>query len=120
MRVPSIYLFVVTIFAIGAAYFAGRYVGTHDADKRNAAAMKISYADQSANQLRLMSAAGDMLRASKVSEASRLLDQAASLMAPAVVECLRSENCALWIAPTEEAKETLLRYAADHSKALSR
>ena len=114
MRVPSIILPIVVAFAIGGAFFAGRYIGGYDADKRHVIAMKTEYAAQSADKLRILSATTELLRASKVAEAIRLADQFASLQVPTITECLSSASCASWIAPTAESRETLIRRVAEH------
>ena len=104
-------------FAIGDAFFAGHYIGGYDANKHHVIAMKTEYAAQSAGKLRILSATAELLRASKVAEASRLADQFASLQVATITECFSSARCASWVAPTAESRETLIRQVAEHGSA---
>ena len=120
LRATAIILPIVTVLAVGGAYFAGHYVGRYDADKRNLAAMKLVSADQSAKELRVLVAISDLIQQSKISEATRVLDLFASLQVPIVSDCLSKQDCASWIAPTVELRDTLQRQVTERSSEQTR
>ena len=115
-RVPSFILPLVTALAVCGAYFSGHYVGNYDASKRYAVGSDLAYAANCAHELRLLSAAEDLLRSSKYSEAIELLHQTARFKVEAVTKCLGAESCANLVAPTKESRDALLRAVAAHNE----
>ena len=97
--------------AIAGAYFAGRYVGDYDSKKLHARALQLETATESADRLYVAGAVADLLRNSKSAEALQVLEQYASIQAPAVNECLKSPSCSGWVAVSEERRTALKRYA---------
>ncbi|SHM54009.1 hypothetical protein [Rhizobacter sp. OV335] len=92
---------------IGGAFFAGHYIGRHDAEQRQALATAWEQGADAAEKLRVAESALALLRESKSADAARVLDQYAQRQVQPVSTCFKSPDCATWMAMTAEARTML-------------
>ena len=114
IRLPRILLPLVVLVALCCSFFAGHYIGRYDAESHQAAAFRIAQAAESANSLKLFGSAAVLMRQSKYDQATRLLEQLASLQVPETNKCLSSKQCSWLAAPTPEAREALQRLVSEY------
>jgi len=117
MRITSIVIPVLVASSVCGAFFAGRYIGEYDAEKRHSLSAKTEPAFYASGTLQIVGAAIDLLHDSKSSEATRVLERYAKLQVPVVAECLNSPECSPWVAPTTESRATLQRYVGAYQDA---
>jgi hypothetical protein len=110
MKALNFVLPVAVAASIAGAFFAGRYVGGYDAERRHVRSQELQHASESADRLYVVGATADLLKDSKPSEAIRTLEQYAQVQAPRVEQCLKSPACSWWLAASEEHRVALRRY----------
>lgn len=110
MKALTLILPFTVAAAIAGAFFAGRYVGSYDAEKLHARSLQFQAAFESADRLYIVGFVADLLKSSKSDEALRALEQYAQIQAPAVQACLKAPGCSWWVAGSEERRTVLERY----------
>ena len=110
MKALNLVLPLVVAASIAGAFFAGRYVGSYDAQQVHARATGLTVASESADRLYIAGGLADLLKNSKSLDALRVVEQYARVQAPTVGECLNTPGCSGWIASSEERRTALKRY----------
>jgi hypothetical protein len=110
MKALNFVLPVAVAASISGAFFAGRYVGSYDAEKLHVRSDDLQHASESAERLYVAGVTADLLKDSKPSEALHTLEQYAQVQVPRVELCLKSPACSWWLAASEEHRVALRRY----------
>ena len=121
MKITSLVLYSAVATSIVGAFFAGRYVGTADADRRHAQVTRIQAASNSSNNLYIAGSLAELLQAGKSTDALLVAEQYARLQVSTVSECLNEPSCAFWAAASEvrrtRMKDLVVTYGSASSPA---
>ena len=104
MKITSLVLYGAVTISIVGAFFAGRYIGTTDADQRYAQTTRVQAASTRSDILYIAGSLAELLRAGKSTDALRIVEQYARLQVPSVSECLNEPSCAFWAAASEDRR----------------
>ena len=95
-RVHPAWIPVLLILSVAGAFFAGRYVGSSDMEKKFSTLGTELSNRQSVETLFMLNSVIARLRESKVEEASMLLTRYAQLQVPGAIACSKSPTCTLF------------------------
>ena len=95
-RVHPAWIPVLMVLSVAGAFFAGRYVGSSDTEKKFSTLGAELSNQQSVETLFILNSVIARLRESKVEEASTLLARYAQLQVPGVIACSKSPMCTLF------------------------
>ena len=94
-RIHPAWIPVLLVLSVVGAFFAGRYVGSFDTEKKFSTLGAELSNQQSVETLFMLNSVSARLRESKVEEANTLLTRYAQLQVPGAIACSKSPMCVL-------------------------
>jgi hypothetical protein len=93
MRIQALVIPALIVLSVVGSFFAGRFVGSYDAEKKLSTLPAELSGQQSVATLFVLNNAIQRLQESRAEEAERILEQYAQVQIPGVIACSKSAMC---------------------------